>query len=67
LILPDDEFPMNDAEEIRERLEHQVDLIMDAGSCGLEMTTVIDLTSDAPALVRAGKGILTPFGLADGF
>ncbi len=67
LILPDDELPMNDAEEIRERLEHQVDLVMDAGSCGLEMTTVIDLTGDAPELVRNGKGNLAPFGLTDGF
>lgn len=66
LVLPDDEFPMNDAEEIRERLEHQVDLVMDAGSCGLEMTSVIDLTDNAPELVRAGKGDLTPFGLDDG-
>lgn len=67
LILPDDELPMNDAEMIRERLEHQVDLVMDAGSCGLEMTTVIDLTSDVPSLVRAGKGDLEPFGIEDGF
>jgi len=67
LILPDDEFPMNDAEEIRERLEHQVDLVMDAGSCGLEMTTVIDLTDEVPVLVRSGKGDLAPFGLSDGF
>ncbi len=63
LILPDDEFPMNDAEAIRARLEHQVELIMDAGSCGTEMTTVIDLTSDVPELVRPGRGSLEPFGI----
>lgn len=66
LILPGDEFPLNDAEEIRERLEHQVDLIMDAGSCGIEMTTVIDLTTDVPELIRSGKGSLEPFGIDHG-
>ncbi len=64
LILPDDEYPLNDAEEIRERLEHQVELVMDAGSCGIEMTTVIDLTTDVPELVRLGKGNLDPFGIS---
>lgn len=66
LILPEDEFPLNDAEEIRERLEHQVELIMDAGSCGIEMTTVIDLTTDVPELIRPGKGSLEPFGFSHG-
>lgn len=66
LILPGDELPMNDAEEIRERLEHQVELVMDAGSCGIEMTTVIDLTSDMPELIRQGKGSLEPFGIDHG-
>jgi len=66
LILPGDELPLNDAEEIRERLEHQVELVMDAGSCGIDMTTVIDLTTDVPALVRPGKGDLEPFGIDHG-
>lgn len=66
LILPDDDYPLNDAEEIRERLEHQVELVMDAGSCGIDMTTVIDLTTDVPALVRQGKGSLDPFGIEHG-
>ena len=66
LILPEDEYPLNDAEEIRERLEHQVELVMDAGSCGIDMTTVIDLTTDVPALVRQGKGSLDPFGIEHG-
>lgn len=63
LMLPDDEYPLNDTEEIRERLEHHVELVMDAGSCGIEMTTVIDLTTDIPALIRQGKGSLAPFGI----
>jgi tRNA threonylcarbamoyl adenosine modification protein (Sua5/YciO/YrdC/YwlC family) len=66
LILPGDKLPLNDAEEIRERLEHQVELVMDAGSCGIDMTTVIDLTTDVPALVRPGKGDLEPFGIDHG-
>ena len=61
--LTGDEWPLNDAEEIRERLEHQVELVMDAGSCGIEMTTVIDLTTDIPQLIRQGKGSIEPFGI----
>jgi tRNA threonylcarbamoyl adenosine modification protein (Sua5/YciO/YrdC/YwlC family) len=64
LILPGDDLPLNDAVEIRARLEHQVDLVMDAGSCGLQMTTVVDLTSDMPEIVRLGKGRPEPFGIA---
>lgn len=66
LILPGDELPLNDAEEIRERLEHQVELVMDAGSCGIDMTTVIDLTTAVPELIRPGKGSLEPFGIEHG-
>jgi tRNA threonylcarbamoyl adenosine modification protein (Sua5/YciO/YrdC/YwlC family) len=63
LILPDDEAPLNDADEIRDRLEKQVALIMDAGPCGVDATTVIDLTGDAPVVRRKGRGSLVPFGL----
>lgn len=66
LILPGDELPLNDPEEIRDRLEHQVELVLDGGSCGLEMTTVIDLTGDKPVLVRNGKGSLVPLGMVYG-
>jgi tRNA threonylcarbamoyl adenosine modification protein (Sua5/YciO/YrdC/YwlC family) len=64
LILPGDEQPLTEAEEIRERLEHQVDLVLDAGHCGAEPTTVIDLSDDTPVLVRMGKGTPAPFGLS---
>ena len=64
LLLPGDLHPLSDAEEIRERLEKQVDLVIEAGFCGPEATTVIDLTSGAPELVRAGRGDLAPFGLS---
>jgi tRNA threonylcarbamoyl adenosine modification protein (Sua5/YciO/YrdC/YwlC family) len=62
LILPEHGQPLNDAEEIRRHLEHKVDLVIDAGPCGMEVTTVIDLSGDAPVLVREGKGDIRPFG-----
>ena len=63
LMLPGDQLPLTDAHEIRARLEHQVDAILDGGNCGVEPTTVIDLAVSPPAVVRRGKGDLTPFGL----
>lgn len=62
LILPGYELPLADPDEIREHLEKQLDLVIDAGHCGIEMTTVINLTSAQPELVRAGYGPLEPFG-----
>lgn len=67
LLLPGDEQPLNEAWQIRERLEHQVDLVMDAGACVAEPTTVIDLTGTEPVLVRSGAGDLTPFGLENSY
>lgn len=63
LMLPGDELPLNDPEEIRDRLEKHIDLVIEAGACGLEMTTIVDLTGPAPELVRAGRGPLAPLGL----
>ncbi|MDH3317730.1 MAG: L-threonylcarbamoyladenylate synthase [Betaproteobacteria bacterium] len=63
LLLPDDELPLNDGQEIRNRLERQVDLILDCGSCGITPTTVVDLTGPAPVVTRQGRGSLQPFGL----
>jgi tRNA threonylcarbamoyl adenosine modification protein (Sua5/YciO/YrdC/YwlC family) len=63
LILPDEDLPAADVDEVRAELDNQVDLILDSGSCGVEMTTVVDMTGDAPTLVRVGKGPLQPFGL----
>lgn len=62
LSLPGDALPLNDGEEIRERLEHALDLVLDAGSCGIEPTTMVDLTGAAPELLRRGKGSVGPFG-----
>jgi tRNA threonylcarbamoyl adenosine modification protein (Sua5/YciO/YrdC/YwlC family) len=64
LILPGAEAPLADADEIRQHLEKLLDLVIDAGGCGTEMTTVINLTSAQPELVRAGQGPLAPFGFA---
>ncbi len=63
LILPGMDMPLADADEIREHLEKLLDLVIDAGQCGTAMTTVINLTSAQPELVRAGQGPLAPFGL----
>lgn len=61
LILPGDELPLNDPEDIRTLLEKRVDVIVDGGHCGLEPTTVIDLTGDVPKLLRQGVGDFSPF------
>lgn len=63
LQLPGDEFPLTEGWEIQDRLDSQLELILDAGHCGTEPTTVIDLTTSVPELVRAGRGSLAPFGL----
>lgn len=63
LTLPGDDMPLNDPQEIRERLERQVALIIDSGICGVEPTTVIDLTGETPEVLRKGRGSLAPFGL----
>ena len=59
-----DEDDMTEAWQIRDRLEHQLDLVIDAGLSPVSATSVIDLTGDAPTLIRAGQGDLAPFGLA---
>jgi tRNA threonylcarbamoyl adenosine modification protein (Sua5/YciO/YrdC/YwlC family) len=65
LIMPHEEFALNDAEQIRDQLHHQLDLIVDGGGVGIEPTTVIDLTGDIPVLVRRGKGDITPFSIEE--
>ncbi|PLW81967.1 threonylcarbamoyl-AMP synthase [Kineobactrum sediminis] len=61
LIMPGDELPLIDPYEIRRLLEHDVDLVIDGGYCGLEPTTVVDLADDVPVILRTGKGDVTPF------
>jgi len=67
LIPPGETEPLNDAQDIGKRFEHEVDGVIDAGACALEPTTVIDLTpmgsGGEPLVLRAGQGALTPLGL----
>jgi tRNA threonylcarbamoyl adenosine modification protein (Sua5/YciO/YrdC/YwlC family) len=56
LILPGREHPETDANDIRERLEHELDLVIDGGNCGLEPTTVIDMVEGVPHVLRKGRG-----------
>lgn len=63
LILPGASAPLADAQEIRENLEKRLELVIDAGPCRSELTTIINLSSGIPELVRAGRGPLAPFGL----
>jgi len=63
LLLPGESAPLADAQEIRQRLEHQLDLVIDGGACGVEPSTVIDLTEDTPRVVREGRGSLAPFAV----
>ena len=61
LILPGDELPLIDPYEIRDALEHDVDLVIDGGYCGMEPTSVIDLADEVPLVLRVGKGDIAPF------
>lgn len=62
LMLPEDDEPLTDPYEIRDRLQHSVDAVIDGGWCANEPTTVIDMT-DGTELVRQGKGNIAIFGL----
>lgn len=64
LQLPQDAAPLSDPQQIRARLEHEIDLVVDAGSCGVEPTTVIDLTGDEPLVLRRGRGDAAAIGVA---
>jgi tRNA threonylcarbamoyl adenosine modification protein (Sua5/YciO/YrdC/YwlC family) len=64
LILPGAAAPLQDAPAIRAALEHDLELILDSGSCGVEPTTVIDLTGEQPLVLRRGRGPLGIFGHA---
>ncbi|WP_439134939.1 L-threonylcarbamoyladenylate synthase [Pseudomaricurvus sp.] len=61
LLMPGDTVPLTDPYDIRQTLEHQLELVIDGGFCGMEATTVVDLTGDAPELVRQGCGIADDF------
>ena len=62
LALPGDAEPLNDAAEIRDRLQRRVELIIDGGSCGVVPTTVVDMTEPVPVITRQGRGAANLFG-----
>jgi tRNA threonylcarbamoyl adenosine modification protein (Sua5/YciO/YrdC/YwlC family) len=61
LLLPEQEEPMTQGWEIKERLDHVVDAVLDSGDCGTEPTTVIDFSLDQPEIVRRGAGDTSRF------
>ena len=61
MLLPGDSFPLTDPYDIRDTLEHQVDLIIDGGYCGMEETSVIDMSTDSVEVLRAGMGSVEEF------
>lgn len=62
LLLPGEATPLNDGREIRTRLEHQIDAVLDSGSCGMEPSTVVDLSVSPPVILRQGRGRLPGVG-----
>jgi tRNA threonylcarbamoyl adenosine modification protein (Sua5/YciO/YrdC/YwlC family) len=65
LIMPGEDHPLTDVDEIREQLEKLVELVIAGGSVGLESTTVIDLTDATPVLLRKGKGKVDHLGIEE--
>ena len=64
LLMPGDDQPMSDGWEVKERLDHAVDAVIDAGECGTEPTTVVDMSEAEPVVVRVGAGDPTPVRVA---
>lgn len=62
LQLPGDEYPLNDPEGILDRVGSRIDVLLDTGFCGIEPTTVVDLTGSAPELIRRGTGDVRQLG-----
>lgn len=61
LIMPESEYPETDPYEIRQFLEHELDLIIDGGACTMEVTSVLDVREMPPTVIRAGKGDVSAF------
>lgn len=63
LQLPGDDYPLNDPEDILDRIGNRIEVLLDSGFCGIESTTVVDLTGAAPELIRRGTGDIRPLGI----
>lgn len=63
LVLPGDDEALTDSQQVRDRLERLIELVIEGGACSLQPTTVIDLTAAEPVLVRQGRGDAAVFGL----
>ena len=61
LILPGEALPLSDPEDIRLQLEHEVDLVIDGGVCGVDPSTVVSWVEDRPKILRVGRGDPAPF------
>ncbi|MYM62656.1 L-threonylcarbamoyladenylate synthase [Pseudomaricurvus sp. HS19] len=61
LLMPGDEFPLTDPYDIRDTLEHQLELVIDGGFCGMEATSVVDMTGETPEVLRRGCGDVSDF------
>ena len=61
LIMPGEDLPLTEPHEIREKLDHQVSLIIDGGYCGMEATSIVDLSDEAPIIIRKGLGEVSAF------
>ncbi len=62
LTLPEDDMPLTSADEIEERIGHQIELVIDGGPVGIEPTSVVDLSSGSVKVLRAGRGDVSAFG-----
>lgn len=62
-LVPGDDLPLSDPDDVRERIGNDLDMVVDSGACGLEPTTVVDLTGDAPSVLRQGRGSVAELGL----
>jgi tRNA A37 threonylcarbamoyladenosine synthetase subunit TsaC/SUA5/YrdC len=65
LILPGDASPPSELSDVRARLERDLDLMLDSGPCGIQPTTVIDLSADEPVVLRKGRGQLGSIGVSE--
>jgi tRNA threonylcarbamoyl adenosine modification protein (Sua5/YciO/YrdC/YwlC family) len=64
LLLPGEDLPRTDAQEIYEKLQHSVDMVLDGGNCGLIPTSVIDMSGERAIVARVGRGDVKPFASA---